>query len=136
MANSDDLDKAEIPAAFADAMNDDLAVPRALAVLHEAVRYGNIELAAATTAADVVQLAGPVLAMTTVLGLNPQAWTAGSADLAPTVGKLADLLLDQRTAARERRDFAASDTIRDELAAAGIVVEDTADGPRWTLKGS
>jgi cysteinyl-tRNA synthetase len=134
-AGADQLDGAEIPAAFADAMNDDLAVPRALAVLHEAVRYGNIELAAATTAAEVAALAGPVLAMTTVLGLNPQMWAAGSADLAPTVGKLADLLLDQRTAARERRDFAASDTIRDELAAAGIVVEDTADGPRWTLKG-
>jgi cysteinyl-tRNA synthetase len=44
-------------------------------------------------------------------------------------------LLEQRTAARARKDFAASDAIRDELAAAGILVEDTADGPRWTLKG-
>ena len=71
-----------------------------------------------------------------MLGLDPRAWSASAADLAPTVGKLADLLLEQRTAARARKDFAASDTIRDELAAAGIVVEDTADGPQWTLKGN
>jgi cysteinyl-tRNA synthetase len=129
------LTAAELPAKFVEALDDDLAVPRALAVLHEAVRYGNIELSDTNDDAEVIGLVGPVLAMTDVLGLNPQTWSASASDLAPTVGKLADLLLEQRTAARARKDFAASDTIRDELAVAGILVEDTADGPRWTLKG-
>jgi cysteinyl-tRNA synthetase len=129
------LEPTELPPSFVDAMNDDLAVPRALAILHDAVRHGNIELSDAESDAAVIALAGPVLAMTKVLGLDPREWSASSSDLAPTVGKLADLLLEQRTAARARKDFAASDAIRDELAAAGILVEDTADGPRWTLKG-
>jgi cysteinyl-tRNA synthetase len=128
------LTESELPAEFVTAMDDDLAVPRALATLHEAVRYGNIELSAANSETEVLTLVGPVLAMTAVLGLDPRAWSATTSDLAPTVGKLADLLLEQRTAARARRDFATSDSIRDELAAAGIAVEDTADGPRWTLK--
>jgi cysteinyl-tRNA synthetase len=42
--------------------------------------------------------------------------------------------LAQRAAARERKDYPASDAIRDQLAAAGVVVEDTPDGPRWSLK--
>jgi cysteinyl-tRNA synthetase len=132
-----ELTTTQVPAEFSAAMDDDLAVPRALAVLHEAVRYGNIELPAATTATDVINLAGPVLAMTEVLGLDPRTWasaTTGS-DLMPTIGNLVELALEQRTAARARKDFAASDAIRDQLAAAGIVVEDSPDGPQWTLKG-
>ena len=46
------------------------------------------------------------------------------------------LTIDQRTAARARKDYAAADVIRDELSASGIVVEDTPDGPRWTLKAN
>jgi cysteinyl-tRNA synthetase len=130
-----ELSTGELPNEFTLAMDDDLAVPRALAVIHEAVRYGNIELPAARTAAEVQALAGPVLAMVEVLGLDPRSWLAAASDLAPTVAKLADLLLEQRTAARSRLDFAASDGIRDALASAGVVVEDTADGPRWILKG-
>jgi cysteinyl-tRNA synthetase len=42
--------------------------------------------------------------------------------------------LEQRTAARARKDFAAADAIRDQLAEAGVIVEDTPSGPRWTLK--
>ncbi len=131
---SAELTTGDLPAEFVASMNDDLAVPRALAVLHEAVRYGNIELSATSSAAEVTALVAPVLAMTEVLGLDPRVWSATASDLAPTVGKLADLLLEQRTAARDRKDFAASDSIRDQLANAGIVVEDTADGPRWNLK--
>jgi cysteinyl-tRNA synthetase len=128
------LTTGELPPEFTTAMNDDLAVPRALAVLHEALTYGNIELPAAKTAVAVQALAGPVLAMTSVLGIDPREWAGASGNLLPTVGNLVDLALEQRTSARARKDFAASDAIRDQLAAAGIVVEDTPDGPQWTLK--
>jgi len=129
-----ELTTGELPAEFVAAMNDDLAVPRALAVLHETLTYGNIELPAAKTTAEVNKLVGPVLAMTAVLGIDPREWSATGGNLMPTVGSLVDLALEQRTAARARKDFAASDAIRDQLAAAGIVVEDTPDGPHWTLK--
>ena len=46
------------------------------------------------------------------------------------------LAREQRTAARERKDFAASDAIRDGLAALGITIEDTAQGPRWSITGN
>ena len=78
----------------------------------------------------------PVLAMTTMLGLDPQAWQGNSStELTSVVDALVRVALEQRAAARARKDYAAADAIRDSLAAAGVVVEDTADGPRWTLKG-
>jgi cysteinyl-tRNA synthetase len=128
------LTATDLPADFVAAMDDDLAVPRALAVVHDAVRRGNIALPAAGSAAEVVALAGPVLAMIGVLGLDPHDWGSSASDLTPTVGHLVELALEQRTAARARKDFAASDAIRDQLADAGVVVEDTPDGPRWSLK--
>ena len=79
--------------------------------------------------------------MLDILGLNPLAepWAgaagaAGSAtDLRPVVDSLVKVALEQRQAARERKDYAASDAIRDQLARAGVTVEDTPDGPRWTV---
>jgi cysteinyl-tRNA synthetase len=44
------------------------------------------------------------------------------------------LALQERTAARERKDFAASDAIRDGLLELGITIEDTAQGPRWSIE--
>jgi cysteinyl-tRNA synthetase len=121
---------------FAIAMDDDLGVPLALAAIHNVVREGNTALAAGDKVAARGALAS-VLAMTDVLGINPIAWTqvsASSSDLAEVVGSLVNVAMAQRAAARERRDFAAADAIRDQLAAAGISVEDTAVGTRWTLK--
>ena len=73
-----------------------------------------------------------------VLGLDPLAapWSAGSRedDLRTVVDVLAGLALEQRQAARERKDYAAADAIRDRLLAAGILVEDTSRGPRWELR--
>jgi cysteinyl-tRNA synthetase len=68
-----------------------------------------------------------------VLGIDPRAW-ATSSDLTPVLDGLVQVALAQRAAARERRDYAAADAIRDQLGAAGVVVEDTPDGPRWTLR--
>jgi cysteinyl-tRNA synthetase len=127
----------QVPGAFAAAMDDDLGVPQALAVLHESVRAGNVALEAGDleTAARIRE---EVLAMTGVLGVNPHdpAWAAsghGAAEAA--LGTLVQRLLDDRARAREAKDFAESDRIRDELGAAGIVVDDTPSGAEWSLGG-
>jgi cysteinyl-tRNA synthetase len=128
---------ADLPSAFRAAMDDDLAVPQALAVVHETVRAGNNALAAGDTAAAAAAL-GEVRAMLGVLGLDPLAEPWASAgpgdDLHAVVSALVTVALTQRQAARERRDYAAADTIRDDLHAAGILIEDTPQGPRWELK--
>jgi cyanophycinase-like exopeptidase len=59
----------------------------------------------------------------------------GAADPAQAVGPFVDALIDVRRAARDARDFATSDLVRDRLTAAGIEVRDTADGTEWTLSG-
>jgi len=128
-----------VPAAFADALDDDLGVPLALAAVHEAVTDGNSALAAGDAAGAAKRLAD-VRAMMSVLGLDPLAepWAAGdgagSGNLRAVVDALAGVALEQRQAARERRDYAAADAIRDQLQAVGVQVEDTPNGPRWELR--
>jgi cysteinyl-tRNA synthetase len=130
------LEPAAVPATFAAAMDDDLGVPQALAVVHTAVRDGNAALAAGDKAV-VADRAAEVRGMLGVLGLDPAAepWRDDRrSDLVPVIDALVRVTLDQRTAARARKDYAAADAIRDQLAAAGVVVEDTPTGPRWTLE--
>jgi cysteinyl-tRNA synthetase len=126
-----------VPAAFAAAMDDDLSVPAALAVLHERLRHGNSVLGS-TESADqqgAREVYAELTAMVDVLGLSmPGEGSGHSAQWAETVDHLVRLALAQRQAARDRKDYAASDAIRDSLAAAGVVVEDTPAGPRWKLK--
>ena len=120
---------------FTDAMNDDLAVPTALAGISEALRLGN----SAITSGDKTQIsssANEIRGALEVLGCDPfdQVFaTSGGADLTSALDGVIQLALAQRTAARERKDFAASDQIRDGLAALGITIEDTAQGPRWSI---
>ncbi|MBX6766667.1 MAG: cysteine--tRNA ligase, partial [Actinomadura rubrobrunea] len=124
---------AELPEAFTAAMDDDLGVPQALAVVHETVREGNSALASGDHDAARRHLAS-VRAMMDVLGLDPlsRQWArAGEEDLLPVVEALVAVALEQRQAARSRKDYASADAIRDQLAKAGIVVEDTPHGPRW-----
>lgn len=124
-----------VPDAFAAAMDDDLAVPQALAVLHDTVRAGN----AALDNGDLEGVAtarGQVLAMTEVLGINPlsAAWSSGASDEAErALASLVESLIADRNAARAAKDFAAADRIRDELAAAGITVEDGTTGTHWSI---
>jgi cysteinyl-tRNA synthetase len=126
-----------IPDEFRDAMNDDLSVPQAIAVIHETVRAGN----AALDDEDLAQAAallGQVLAMTDVLGINPLApeWASGedgSADRA--LATLVERLVSDRETARKNRDFTTADRIRDELGQAGISIEDTPNGAHWSLDG-
>ena len=129
---------ARLPERFVDAMNDDLGVPAAVAVIHESVREGNKLLESGSDEA-LTLLLGSVQLMLGVLGLDPadQVWTraqsSAESSLRAAVGALVDLALMQRADARTRRDFTAADAVRDRLAAAGIAVEDTPQGPRWTL---
>jgi cysteinyl-tRNA synthetase len=126
-----------IPSAFAAALDNDLAVPQALAVVHDTIRDGNHALAAGDKAALAAALA-QVRAMLGVLGLDPLAreWatTDGDHDLRAVVGALVGVALDQRQAAKDRKDWGAADAIRDDLHDAGVLIEDTPDGPRWTIK--
>ncbi len=126
---------ASLPVAFSAALDDDFAVPAALAVVHDTVREGNTALAEGD-AGGAAKQAESVLAMLAVLGLDPFAAPFAdsvTSDLSAVVDALVSVALEQRQAARARRDYAAADAIRDQLSAAGIVVEDTAAGPRWEL---
>jgi cysteinyl-tRNA synthetase len=125
---------ATVPPDFATAMDDDLSTPAAVGVIHETVRAGNAALAdgdddAARSSYDAVT------AMTKVLGLWPGDFGTSNGDSAHkrVLDETMPALLAAREAARQRKDFAESDRIRDALTAAGIVVEDTADGPRWRI---
>jgi len=125
-----------VPVAFSGAMDDDLGVPQALAVVHTAVREGNAALASGDKP-TVAERFGEVRAMLDVLGLDPLSpqWRdERRTDLVAVVDSLVAVALDQREEARQRRDYAAADTIRARLAAAGVAIEDTPIGPRWTLK--
>ena len=120
---------------FTDAMNEDLAVPTALAGISEALRLGN----SAITSGDkgvIKASADEIRGALEILGcdpFDPVFATSGGEDLTSALDGVIQLALAQRTAARDRKDFAASDQIRDGLAALGIVIEDTAQGPRWSI---
>ena len=125
-----------IPSEFAEAMDDDLAVPQALAVLHDRVRAGNAALDDEDLAA-AAEIRGEVTAMTEVLGINPHSPEWRVTTTAPTdraLSALIDRLIEDRETARSNRDFAAADRIRDELAAAGITVEDSPTGTHWSIE--
>jgi len=130
---SDPAVQASRAAAFDAAMDDDFGVPGALAVIHDTVRAGNSALAAGDRRA-AAEAAASVRAMLHVLGLDPDTW--GSTDdghLTGVVDRLVAAMLDQRAQARDRKDYAAADAIRDALADAGVAVEDTPEGPRWSV---
>ncbi|CCH27733.1 cysteine--tRNA ligase [Actinosynnema sp. NPDC047251] len=121
---------------FTASMDDDMGTPGALAAIHKRVREGNTALEAADDL-SARAAAESVRAMAGVLGVDPLAWTdttttgAGSRQALAT---LVEHVLEERVKARQGRDFAKADALRDHLLQAGIAVEDTPDGPLWTLK--
>jgi len=122
------------------AFDDDLAVPQVLAHISEALRRGNTAITE-NNHEQIKSSAAEIRGALAILGCDPfdasfTANAAGSADLSDALDGVIQLALAQRHAARERKDFAASDAIRDGLAALGITIEDTPQGQRWTIKGS
>ena len=122
---------------FERAMDGDFGVPAALAAIHEAATDGNKALAAGNDATTRGALAS-VRAMLGILGVDPMADTwadregAGS-ELHAVVDALVTAQLAARQEARANKDFTTADAIRDSLAAAGIAIDDTAEGARWSL---
>ncbi|HYI50769.1 MAG TPA: cysteine--tRNA ligase [Microbacterium sp.] len=130
--------EAGVPARFAAAMDDDLGVPQALAVLHETVRAGNTALDEGDLDATRRAFAD-VATMTGLLGIDPldPAWSkdAAAGAEAAALDTLVHTLIAQRAAARASQDWAAADRIRDAIAAAGITLEDTNDATHWSIHG-
>lgn len=133
--NFSELDQASaVPVDFAEAMDDDLNIPRALAVLHEKVRQGN---SAAARGEDTLSIASEVFAMAKVLGLTQLmsfngASNANQAEHA-ALDSLIQSLLVQRADARANKDWTAADQIRDALAEAGIAVKDATTASSWSI---
>ena len=122
-----------VPQDFADALDDDMNIPRALAVLHEQTRAGNAALAAG---ADASEYANAVWAMANVLGLTSLMNLDGSGASGAehqALDALIHTILEQRASARAEKDWATADRMRDVLAAAGITVKDGAQGSTWSL---
>lgn len=129
---------AELPPGFVAAMDDDLNVSGALAAIHENVRAGNTALDEGDED-QARRLARQVVAMTEILGVNPlhPQWNSASGQDADDAMTALDTLvrsaIEAREAGRAARDFTVADQIRDQLASAGIAVEDTSSGARWSL---
>ena len=126
---------AQVKAAF----DDDLAVPQVLAQISETLRRGNSAITE-NNKDQIKSAAAEIRGALNILGCDPfdasfAANSAGSADLTKALDGVIQLALAQRAAARERKDFASSDAIRDGLSALGIAIEDTPQGQRWTIKG-
>ena len=123
----------EIAPELKAALNDDLAVPQALAHISEWLRVGNTALSEGKSAlASAKKIRGAL----DILGcdpFDPAFGESGNKKLDKAVDGLIALLLEQREAARVRKDFAAADSIRDRIAAMGISIEDTPNGPRWSV---
>lgn len=129
----------DIPAGFAEAMDDDLSVPAALAVLQAHVADGN-KLMTEGPSPYLAEVLSQVRAMLDVLGLDPVTWAGGGSagagsDSAANAAleTLVERLLEERAAAKAGKDFATADALRRQLISAGIEVEDTPQGPRWSL---
>jgi cysteinyl-tRNA synthetase len=123
-----DPDGAELDAAavgsFRAHMDDDFATPAALAVIFDTVRWANAAIDNGNTD-EAATLLATVHELTGALGLALDGAT-GDADDAEV-----NALVERRNAAREARDFAEADRIRDQLAARGITLEDTPTGTIW-----
>ncbi len=119
---------------FAAAMNEDLAVPQALALISENVRVGNTAVTSGDTAVIATQ-ASEIRGALGILGCDPfdPIFASESGTSSEVLDGLVALALEQRKAARARKDFESSDAIRDQLAAIGVIIEDTAAGTRWSI---
>jgi cysteinyl-tRNA synthetase len=135
----------EIPAGgmlcaeFVEAMDDDLGTPAAVAAVHDVIREGNKLLPEGDS--DALRgNAASVRAMLDVLGLDPadSHWAADTGGVSEQLNHAVDVLvaglLEQRAQARDAKDWATADAIRDRIKEAGIEIEDTPEGAKWSIQ--
>ena len=124
---------AEPPAPVIAALEDDLNTPRALAEMFDVAKTLNKtdDVAARQKLAAELLVAGDLVGL---MQQDPEAWFAGSGDCELDTDEI-ESLLAQREEARSDRDFAAADAIRDQLANAGVTIEDGPSGTRWRRSG-
>ena len=141
-----DLTQVAVTSEFRAAMDDDLNLAGAMTQIHAALKRLNVALSEAEAgqgeATQVAEAANQLRVMLDILGLDPLSpvWTragaseenADNAALA-ALGNLVENLLEQRASARKEKDWGRADAIRDALASAGVVVEDSPTGARWHL---
>ena len=118
------------PAELIEALEDDLNTPAALAVLFDRAKAAN----KAESDEERARIKAELLDGGLVLGLLQQApedWFASGSSEDGLDSAAIEALIDERNAARKNRDFATADRVRDELAAQGVLIEDSAEGTRW-----
>lgn len=146
-AGAETLDAGDTRSRFIEGMENDLGTPAAVAALFDLARAIN---RGRDEGRDVSPAQAELRELASVLGLRLEGVVSGAALDAVALSKLAselsvvcsgtdvdstvDALIARRTSARAERDFALSDRIRDELAALDVILEDTADGTRWSAR--
>ena len=123
-------DNSKLPEAFVTAMNSDLNVPAALAVLHDQVRLGNLAIDEKSESVREHVLA--VVSMLSVLGLE---MALEAVEVSPELAQMIETLIAKRNQAKADKDFAAADSIRDELVAIGVTIKDMPDKTIWSING-
>ena len=126
--------KSEIDGETKTALDDDLAVPQVLSHISELLRAGNSSLNEGKSALIEAKKIRGALSILGCDPFDPAFGESGNKKLDKAVDGLIALLLEQREAARTRKDFAAADAIRDRIASMGINIEDTPSGPRWSVE--
>ncbi|MFZ9227901.1 MAG: cysteine--tRNA ligase [Candidatus Nanopelagicales bacterium] len=125
----------KFPQEFIQAIEDDLATPLTISIIHEYVTKGNTALT--NNESKLVDILNEVRSMLYLLGLDPMSsnWNSQSSNQEKeALDKLISELLNKRNQARANKDFALADSMRDALKNAGILIEDGADGSRWTIE--
>lgn len=122
----------KVPAEFARELDEDLNIPAGLAVLHELVRAGNADLDGRNVAAALLR-ASEVRAILDVLGLLPESWSSGNAKEHAALDALIVAMIAERNQARENKDYARADELRDRLLASGIELSDSSDTTHWKV---
>lgn len=115
---------AEFKAAFTAAMDDDINVQNGIAVVYELAKYANVYAQQPTVVKDAVESLQTLLQdLVAVFGIKLAVATIADEEI--------EALIEQRNQARQAKDFALSDQIRDDLKAQGIILEDTPQGTRY-----
>lgn len=121
-----------LPEDFVSEMNEDLNIPAALAVIHEAVRSGNTHLDEQRLS-EASQQRSQLYKMLEIIGLAPNQWLVGNSLEHQALDLLIKALIAERNAAREAKDYARADAIRDSLIQAGIELSDASNQTHWSL---